>query len=363
MKNSFGNNVCVTLFGESHGECVGAVIDGMAAGIIIDKSFIAERLSLRSPSNDYSTSRCETDDFIIQSGVFNGRTTGAPICIIIPNKDINSSDYEKNRYIARPGHADYSAYVKYNGFEDYRGGGHLSGRITAALTAAGSVAAAALKNKNIYIGTHILRCGGISDRGFGDFAQDIEKLNSLKFAVLDDSAKEKMLAEIERVHSKGDSLGALLETAVIGLPAGIGEPWFDSVESVISHILFSVPAVKGVEFGDGFDFVNGTGSTLNDSFYTENGKILTETNHNGGINGGISNGMPIIVKCALKPAPSISAVQNTVDFNNVQNTVISSSGRHDSFFADRARIVIDSCVALALCDLLSQKFGTDFFEG
>ncbi|MBP9988071.1 MAG: chorismate synthase [Ruminococcus sp.] len=357
MKNTFGNSISVTLFGESHSSHIGAVLDGMPAGIKVNEDFIRHQLSLRRPFSDISTARIETDNFQIVSGVFNGKTTGTPICIIIENTSQISSDYEAYKTIARPSHADYTAHCKYNGFEDYRGGGHFSGRITAALVAVGAIVISALKEKNIHIGTHIKRCAGIEDKPFSDLSQDVDRLNSMQFAVNDEVAGKLMQEKILQAKNEGDSVGGILETAVIGLPAGIGEPWFDSLEGQLSHILFSVPSIKGVEFGAGFGIADMYGSQANDVFRISDGKIITETNNNGGINGGISNGMPIIFRCAVKPTPSICKEQNTVDFVRMENTKIQVSGRHDPAIIHRARVVIDSVTALAIYDLGSEIIG------
>ena len=360
MKNTFGNNVSVTLFGESHGEAVGAIIDGLPAGVSVDEGFIAHQLLLRRPIGKISTPRKEADKFNILSGVFNGKTTGTPICVLIPNENIKSGDYAKSYGKARPGHADYTAFVKYNGCEDYRGGGHFSGRITAGLVAAGAIAVDLLKNKGIYIGTHIEKCAGVSDKPFTDYKKDIEYLSNAQFPALSEEAREKMVCAIEKAAEQSDSVGGVLETAVIGVPAGVGEPWFDSVESVISHALFSIPAIKGVEFGAGFSCADMLGSQMNDQFLMNNGAVATKTNNNGGINGGIANGMPLVFRCAVKPTPSIGKEQSTVDFINGEEVSLSVLGRHDPCIVHRARVVVDSIVAIALCDLLSQKFGTDW---
>lgn len=363
MKNTFGTNVAVTLFGESHGTEVGAVIDGLAPGILIDNDFIANQLTLRRPFGDISTSRCEPDRFRIVSGVFEDKTTGTPICILIPNEDTRSKDYSLMRAFARPGHADYTAYLKYHGYEDYRGGGHFSGRLTAPLVAVGAIAISALSKKGIFIGTHISRCAGVSDRNFADYDSDIKYLNLSRFAVLDGAKGNLMKEKISDAARDGDSVGGILETAVLGMPAGVGEPWFDTVEGVLSHILFSIPAIKGVEFGAGFDMVDARGSEFNDKLRVENGKVVTSTNNNGGINGGITNGMPIVFRCAVKPTSTIYKPQDTVDFISQTNTVLEVKGRHDPAIIHRARVVVDSVVALALCDILSQRFGTDYLKG
>ena len=363
MKNTFGNSVAVTLFGESHGEYIGAVLDGLAPGIPIDHDYIGAQLSLRRPAGKISTARREADDYRIVSGVFEGRTTGTPLTVLIPNTVQHSKDYAATRALARPGHADYTAYVKYHGFEDYRGGGHFSGRITAALVAAGAIVLSALKSKSIVIGTHIASCAGIADRAFGDIAADLLMLNQKSFAVLDDEKGESMRAAIEAAAADGDSVGGILETAVTGVPAGVGEPWFDTLEGVLSHALFSIPAIKGVQFGDAFSMANGRGSAYNDPFYISDNEIKTETNHNGGVNGGISNGMPILFSCAVKPTPSIFQPQKTVDMFEGTDAVLELKGRHDPAIIHRARVVVDSVTAIALADLLATRYGTDWLSG
>lgn len=360
MKNTFGKSISVTIFGESHGSEIGVVLDGFAPGIPVTEEMIADKLSLRRPSGPASTKRVEPDHFRIVSGVFNGYTTGTPICILIPNENTRSLDYNATRQLARPGHADYTAYCKYHGFEDYRGGGHFSGRLTAALVAAGAIALSALSGKKILVGTHISRCAGIPDRGFADLGKDLKTLSGSRFAVLDEEAAVLMRAAMERAAEEGDSVGGVLETAVTGLPAGIGEPWFDSLESVLAHALFSIPAVKGVEFGDGFALADLRGSQANDGFALQDGKVITKTNHNGGINGGISNGMPILFRCAVKPTPSIYKEQDTVDFIEGREMKIAITGRHDPAIVHRAGVVVDCVTALVLCDLIAQRFGTDY---
>ena len=360
MKNTLGNSVAVTLFGESHGAEIGAVIDGLAAGITVDEEYIAKKLTLRRPAGAISTARAEKDPFRIVSGVFNGKTTGTPICILIPNGDTKSKDYSATRFLPRPGHADYTAYKKYHGYEDYRGGGDFSGRITAALVAAGAIAEKALEAKGIAIGTHIKACAGVTDTEFTDIKKDIAYLNDKVFAVLDEDTEDKMKRAIEAAAKDGDSVGGILESAVVGLPAGVGEPWFDSLESTLSHGLFSIPAVKGVEFGDGFAFADMRGSTANDPFAIYEGRVVTKTNHNGGINGGISNGMPLIIRCVVKPTPSIYKEQDTVDMKDGTEEKLQIQGRHDPAIVHRARVVADSVIALVLCDMLALKYGTDF---
>ena len=361
MKNTFGSSVSLTIFGESHGAAIGAVLDGLAPGIEVDEEFIAAQMDKRRSSGAISTARHEADKVRIVSGVFNGRTTGTPITFIIENQDTRSRDYGELAYKARPGHADLSAQMKYHGFQDYRGGGHFSGRITAGIVAAGAVMLKALERKGIFIGTHILTCAGISDRGFGsDIAKDISTLSELEFAVLDESVKQPMTDAILAAKNEGDSVGGRLETAVIGFPAGVGEPWFDTLEGVLAHGLFSIPAVKGVEFGAGFASADMTGSVSNDQFRSTEGGITAATNNSGGILGGISSGMPVIFRIAVKPTPSIYKQQDTVDLRDMTDTTLTIHGRHDPAIIHRARVVVDSVTALVLSDQLALRYGTDW---
>lgn len=362
MKNTFGNTVAVTLFGESHGEYIGAVIDGLAPGLKINHEYIAHMLTLRRPDGKISTPRKEKDEYKIVSGVVDNTTTGTPITIIIPNENVKSGDYSQMRTVARPSHADYTAECKYHGYQDSRGGGHFSGRITAALVAAGAICKYALEQKGIYIGTHVKRCAGISDREFEKLKEDINELNGKTFAVLDEISGEKMREAILAAASEGDSVGGVLETAIIGMPVGVGEPWFDTVESALSHMMFSIPAVKGVEFGAGFVIADMRGSEANDPIKMENGKAVTTTNNNGGINGGITNGMPIIFRTAIKPTPTIFKSQNTIDFKSMTDEVLEPKGRHDPTIVHRARVVQDAASAIVLCDALAMRFGTDWLK-
>lgn len=361
MKNTFGTSLTVTIYGESHGPAVGVILDGMTPGIPVDEEFIRHQLSLRRPSDTLSTSRREPDPFVIESGVYKGHTTGTPLSIRIPNTVQHSDDYEFYGK-ARPGHADYTAFAKYHGFEDPRGGGHFSGRITAGLVAAGAIVLSALKAKHILIGTHISRGAGVKDRPFGCYEEDVALLSRKPFPVLDEKAEEYMKQMVLKARENKDSVGGVLETVILGLPQGLGEPWFDSVESLLSHALFSIPAVKGVEFGDGFGLVDMIGSQANDPFRMQDGKVVTSKNSNGGINGGITNGMPVLFRCAVKPTPSIFREQQTVDFTKGEDTDFSLTGRHDPFIAHRARVVVDSVAALVVADLLLGRFGTDFLN-
>ncbi len=335
MKNTIGNSLTVTLFGESHGKAIGAVIDGIASGIEVDEEYIAAQLYRRRPKDETSTPRQEKDKFSILSGVFEGKTTGTPICITIPNADIHSSDYGEMQYKMRPSHADFTANCRYNGFQDYRGGGHFSGRITAALVAAGALIIPALNKKGIRIDTNILNIAG-------------------------ETEEEKRKDKILEAKAQGDSVGGVLETAVIGMPAGVGEPWFDTVEGMLSHAIFSIPAVKGIEFGLGFQFADKLGSEANDQMYVDGDNIKCFTNNNGGVLGGITNGMPIVFRAVIKPTPTISKEQKTVDIETMQNTTIAAHGRHDPCIVHRAAVVVESVTALVIADMLATKYGTDW---
>lgn len=362
MKNTYGKAVSVTLFGESHGAAIGAVIDGLPAGIPVDEDRIARELSLRRPAGAVSTARSEKDEFIIESGVFRGYTCGTPVCILIPNKDTKSEDYGEVSRKARPGHADYTAHVKYAGFEDFRGGGHFSGRITAALVAAGAIVRGALENKGIFIGTHINELAGVCDEGFSDIENDIKALSQMNFPVLSGEAAEKMQEEILKAREDGDSVGGILECAVCGLPAGLGDPFFDTVEGIIAKAMFAVPAVKGVEFGGGFDLSKMRGSAANDPIRNENGKIITDGNNCGGVLGGITTGMPLIFRCAVKPTPTIFKEQNTIELHSGENAVISAKGRHDPCIVHRAAAVVNNLTALVLSDVLTLRYGEEWLR-
>ncbi len=360
MKSSFGQSVNICITGESHGEALVAVLSGLTPGIKIDNDYIRQCLAQRAPVGKISTPRKEADEFEILSGVFEGRTTGTPITILIRNTNTKSKDYSEMASTPRPGHADFTAEEKYHGFQDYRGGGHFSGRITAVLVAAGAIARLTLKEKGIEIGTHVAKCGGVADRGFENISEDIDELNNKYFAVLDDNCAEKMQAEILKAAEEGDSIGGILETAVSGLPAGLGEPWFDSMESVLAHFLFSIPGIKGVEFGGGFAVADMRGSEVNGAFRINEGKVNPVNDLSGGINGGITNGDVLKFRCAVRPTPTIFKEQNTVDMKNLTEKTMSAKGRHDPAIVHRVRAVVDAAVSLCICDMMAQRFGTDW---
>lgn len=360
MKNTFGQSISLTVFGESHGAGVGVVLDGLCSGLDVNDASIRTALSRRAPSTSTDTARREKDAYQILSGVFNGKTTGTPICIFIPNENTDSKAYEYG--VARPSHADYTAFCKYGGFEDYRGGGHFSGRVTAGIVAAGAILKDALKGLGISIGTHILECANVRDNEFNDIQNEVLSLDCAKFPVLNEDKGKQMIAKIEDAKANLDSVGGITQTAIVGLPAGVGEPMFDSVEGMLSHAMFAIGAVKGIEFGKGFELGKMLGSDANDAFVIEDGKVKTSTNNNGGINGGITNGMPVLFNLAIKPTPSIAQKQNTVDFINGKQTEIEIVGRHDPAIVRRICPVVDSVSALVVCDLLAQRYGTDVFK-
>ncbi len=350
--NTWGNKIKISIFGESHGTAIGIVLDGIPSGLSLDMDFIRCEMCRRAPGqNSLSTPRKEADEVEILSGVLNGITTGTPICGIIKNTNTKSKDYNKN--LIRPGHADFTGFQKYGNSHDFRGGGHFSGRITAPLVFAGAIAKQVLSQRGISIGSHIKQIYNIKESSFMEYDLSKEFLNeiSLKdFPVISNEIGEKMKQAILCAASEKDSVGGIIECAVLGLAAGCGSPFFASLESVISSMMFSIPAVKGIEFGRGFDFANLKGSDANDPFETDGERIFTTTNNNGGINGGISNGMPILFSVAIKPTPSIAQIQNTVDIEKMENTTIEITGRHDPCIVQRAAVVVECGVALAVLD-------------
>ncbi len=367
MKNSFGNHFVVTIFGESHGQAIGVVIDGMPSGIKINEQLMSQQLFRRKAKGKISTSRVEKDEVQIVSGVFESYSTGTPITLLIKNENQQSKDYTKTKGILRPSHSDYSAMIRYLGYEDYRGGGHFSGRITAPLVAAGSIALSMLHSKNIVVGSHISQINTVVDSNFSDddilCKQQISEIFNKEFPIINDEIKEEMISCIEQARASLDSVGGIVESKVLNMPSGVGEPFFDSLESRLSHAIFSIGGVKGIEFGLGFDFAKEKGSTCNDEFYMSDDGVRTRTNNNGGINGGISNGMPIHFKTVIKPTPSIAQSQNTVDMNTQENCELQIQGRHDPCIVHRALVVIDSVIAIVLVDCLIERFGPLWFQG
>lgn len=359
MSGIWGNRIKISIFGESHGEAIGAVIDGLSPGIKLDLEAIRFQMKRRAPGQSgIATSRREEDEFHIVSGYFNGYTTGTPLAVIIKNNDTRSGDYEYLKDVPRPGHGDYTGRIKYNGYNDYRGGGHFSGRITAPLVFAGAICRQILEEKGIHIGSHIKNIGGIDDDSFDAVHVEkemIRRLNSMRLPLIAEEKIRDMEAEILAAKADGDSVGGSIECAVIGLSAGLGEPFFDSVESRLSHILFSIPGVKGVEFGSGFSASRMRGSEVNDEFYIQDGEVKTKTNHCGGIQGGITNGMPVIFRVAIKPTSSIEKTQKSIDMRKMEEVELNIKGRHDPCIVPRAVPVVETAAAVAIIDFVLEE--------
>ena len=355
MSSIWGSNIKLSLFGESHGEAIGINIDGLSPGIELDLEEIKREMSRRAPgSSRLSTSRKEKDKFEILSGFFQGKTTGTPLCAIIRNKDARSKDYEKTKDLIRPGHGDFTVSKRYSGFHDFRGGGHFSGRLTAPICFAGAIARQVLEKENIIIGSHIKSIGNIEDETFHrlDIKEStLKKLSLKKLPTLIEEKAVAMEEEILGAKEDEDSIGGVVEVAAINLPAGVGSPFFYSLESEIASLAFSVPGVKGVEFGEGFHITRMKGSQANDEFFMEGGKVRTYSNNNGGILSGISNGMPVVFRAAIKPTPSIGKSQRTVDIKKRKNKTIEIQGRHDPCIVPRVIPVLEAITALAILDL------------
>lgn len=355
VSSIYSGNIKLSIWGESHGEAIGAVVDGLPAGEKIDLEEIVVQMKRRAPGYDEtSTARKETDIPKIISGMFNGYTTGSPLCAIIENKNANSDSYKKLKNLIRPGHVDYTANAKYNGYNDFRGGGHFSGRLTAALNFCGAVCRQILARRGIIIGAHIYSIFDVLDEPFDENISDelLKKLSQEKFSVIDSCKKEKMVETILAAKQAGDSVGGIIECAINNVPVGLGAPIFDGIENKISSLIFAIPAVKGVEFGAGFSATKMFGSENNDLFFVNDGKILTKTNNHGGILGGISSGMPIIFRCAVKPTPSIAKIQETVNTTNNSSAQVFVSGRHDPCIVPRALPVVEAVASIAILDLL-----------
>jgi len=356
MSGVWGKNIKFSIFGESHGKAVGINIDGLKPGIELDLEKIRGEMDRRTPGGcELFSARCEEDNFHILSGYFNGRTTGTPLCAVINNIDHNSTDYEKTKNLMRPSHGDYTGFIKYSGFNDYRGGGHFSGRLTAPLVFAGAICKQILEQQGIIIGSHIKAIGDFEDISFDmvNLSEEILKgLKADKFPVLENKSGDLMKKAVLKAKEEKDSLGGIIETAVINLPVGIGEPFFDSVESTLAQLLFSIPGVKGVEFGAGFDIAKMKGSEANDEFYMDGDKVKTYSNNNGGILGGITNGMPLIHRVAIKPTPSIGKAQRTINIEEKENGILEIKGRHDACIVPRAVVVVEAVTAMALLNII-----------
>lgn len=356
MSSTYGDKIKISVFGESHGNGIGVVIDGLPAGVKIDMDSVLTQMSRRAPGKDRTaTPRKESDLPKVLSGMLGDTLTGAPLCAVIENTNTRSGDYGNLLSCPRPGHSDYTAFVKYNGANDIRGGGHFSGRITAPIVFAGSICRQILSQKGIKIAAHINSIGNVCDEPFNPVSIDdalIDRLNVSSFALVDNSVEEKMRSVVEDARMSLDSVGGTIECAVTGIEAGIGEPMFDGVEGVIAKAVFGVPAIKGIEFGKGFELSKMRGSQSNDPFRYKDGKVVTETNNCGGILGGITNGMPIIFRAAVKPTPSIAQKQKSVDLQKKENTELEVHGRHDPCIVPRAVPVIEAVTAIAIANLM-----------
>ena len=350
-----------TIFGESHGPAIGVVLEGLPAGIALDAAFITREMERRrARKGGLSTTRIESDEPRILSGAYQGKTSGTPLCAVISNENTRSQDYAATQNLARPSHGDYTGFVRYQGCNDPRGGGHFSGRLTAPLVFAGAVAKLILRERGIAVGAHIAQIGRVKDAAFdpvGLTEEDFEPLWAASFSVLDPEAGERMKAEVQAARMDADSIGGIIECAVFGAPAGLGDPMFGGMENRIAAAVFGIPAVKGVEFGAGFGVASLRGSEDNDAFTVENGKIITETNHCGGILGGITNGMPIVFRAAFKPTPSIAREQQSVNLQTMTPEKMAVTGRHDPCIVTRAAPVVEAACAVALADLLREAKG------
>lgn len=356
MSSEFGKNLKLSIFGESHGEAIGCVIDGLPSGVKLDMDKIYIDMSRRAPGKDKTaTPRLEKDVPHILSGVLDNVTTGAPLAMIIENTNTKSGDYSNVMTVPRPSHSDYPAFVKYGGNNDVRGGGHFSGRLTAPLVFAGAVAKQILAQQGVMIGAHIAKIGSAEDDMFDKnhiSAELLEKLSSSAFSVISDNAEALMRAEVEKARMDCDSIGGIIECAVIGMPVGVGANMFSTVESHLSSILFGVPAVKGVQFGAGFDFAEMTGSQANDTYSVKDGRVVLNGNNNGGVLGGMTSGAPIVLSAVIKPTPSISKPQKSVNLQTMTDEELVIKGRHDPCIVPRAVPVIEAAVAFGLLDLM-----------
>ena len=357
MSSVWGKHFIIDIFGESHGPKIGAVLHGVPSGTVIDFPKLRTFLDRRKPGGEaWSTKRQEADDFEIVSGYYYGHATGTPLCVLFHNKDMHSGDYDNRPN--RPGHADYTGHVRYNGFNDPRGGGHFSGRLTAPLVFAGAVAAQVLEQKGIYAATHVRRIADVEDATF-DYTNIpralADSLAAMRLPLLDESKAADMEQRIKEAASEGDSVGGVVECAVCGLPAGLGSPMFGAAESVITSLLMGVPAVKGVSFGEGFGFAGMRGSEANDPYMLKDRQITAATNHNGGILGGITNGNPLVFQAVVKPTASIFKPQQTVNLQTLEEETLSLKGRHDACIVPRAAVAIEAAAYVAVLDLMMER--------
>jgi len=356
MSSCWGKNIRISVFGQSHSAAIGVVVDGLPAGFMPDMGALTTFMRRRAPGqSSLTTARSEADDIEILSGIAGGALCGAPLCMMIRNTDVRPGDYSEFADKPRPGHADYTAGVKYHGYQDNSGSGHFSGRLTAPIVAAGGICIQLLAAEGIRIAAHISRIADITDKRFDPVRlseSDFDCLNHHPLTVIDAEAGKRMAERIESAREEGDSVGGVIECAVIDLPAGAGDPMFDGMENIIASTVFAIPGVKGIEFGSGFDCAKMKGSEHNDAFVLTDGKITTETNRHGGILGGITSGMPLIFRTAIKPTPSISKPQRTVSLSENNQAELRIKGRHDPCIVPRAVPCIEAAAALAVYDAI-----------
>ncbi|MGL5152413.1 MAG: chorismate synthase [Clostridium sp.] len=359
MSGIWGNNIQISIFGESHGNAIGINICGLPSGFEINMDEVLFEMKRRAPGNSkLSTSRKESDFPEILSGYFEGKTTGTPLCAIIRNGDQHSKDYGKLKDLMRPGHGDYPGLVKYSGFNDYRGGGHFSGRITAPLVFAGAICKQILRDKGISIGAHISSIGNIKDDDFDLVSIEksyLEELKNNEMPLINKDLEISMRECILNAKKQGDSVGGVIQCAIVGVNAGVGDPFFHSVESILSSLVFSVPSVKGIEFGNGFDLTKKRGSECVDSYFYDGDVVKTKNNNNGGVLGGITNGMPVVFKAAIKPTASILVEQDTIDIKEKIDAKLNVVGRHDPCIVTRAIPVIEAVAAIGILELMKGR--------
>ena len=358
MSSFFGQHLKISLFGQSHGEAIGVTVDCFPAGMTIDTQRLQAEMARRAPGqNAMTTSRKEADAPEFLSGVREGRPTGQPICAILRKTNTRSGDYGDGVDLVRPGHADYTGHVRYYGFEDWRGGGHFSGRLTAPIVLAGALCSQWLEGQGVRIACHVQQLGQVKDASFlqANPAADYTYMKSMALPVLNAGIDIAMQEAVMAARAQGDSIGGVLECMITGLPAGLGAPFFDSMESVLAHLMFSIPAVKGVEFGEGFGFAQMLGSQANDPFRMEGDRVVTDSNHSGGVNGGITNGMPLIFRCAVRATPSIAQEQQTVSLKKHENATLAIRGRHDPCILPRAVPVVEAMAAIAVMEMWKER--------
>lgn len=363
--NTIGERLKATVFGESHGEIIGIVIDGLPPGLELNHDLIRARLDERRPKAGIGTERMEADQYEIMSGYYHERTTGAPLFISVKNKDVDSRGYEQMRNTPRPSHADYPAHVKSLGHNDPRGGGVFSGRLTVVLVILGAICEQLLEKTKISVFSHMLSLKDVFDVNIDQThvnSEFIHRSTFGRFPVINHDIEPKLTSLIENAKKTKNSLGGVIESAIVGLPAGLGEPLFGSIESRLSQLLFAIPGIKGIEFGSGFKLAEMTGLEANDPYYYDHDRVVTKTNHNGGILGGISTGMPVILRVAVKPTPSIGAFQQTVDLEAGKNTAIEIGGRHDPAIVIRAVPIVNAILAFGIVDLLFQYHEQDWLS-